>query len=303
MAVNLGTAGPDEARALVEYCNHPGGTEYSDLRIAHGYPEPHDIRFWCLGNEMDGPWQICHKNAAEYGRAALETAKVMRWTSEGLTLAACGSSYREMPTYGAWEYEVLDHCFDKVDFISLHQYFHNREARHREVLHACGQARQLHHRSHRHCRCRGREAAQPETHHAVDGRMECLVQGAHTRGPGQARLAASARIAGRGLQLRGRAGRRWRADHPDQPRRPREVRLSRAAGQRHRRDHDRDRRPGLAPDHLPSLRPGGAAGAGQCAAAGHPVRHLCRRRLPGRAAAAEPPPCTIRTAARWRYSP
>jgi alpha-L-arabinofuranosidase len=127
MAINLGTAGPDEARQLVEYCNHPGGTHYSDLRIAHGYTEPHDIRFWCLGNEMDGPWQICHKNAQEYGRAALEAAKVMRWTSPGLTLAACGSSYREMPTYGAWEYEVLDHCFDAVEFISLHQYFHNRE--------------------------------------------------------------------------------------------------------------------------------------------------------------------------------
>jgi alpha-L-arabinofuranosidase len=127
MAINLGTAGPEEARQLVEYCNHPGGTELSDLRIAHGYPQPHDIRFWCLGNEMDGPWQICHKNAQEYGRAALESAKVMRWTSQGLTLAACGSSYREMPTYGAWEYEVLDHCFDTVDFISLHQYFHNRD--------------------------------------------------------------------------------------------------------------------------------------------------------------------------------
>ena len=127
MAINLGTKGPDDARALVEYCNHPGGTEYSDLRIAHGYTQPHDIRFWCLGNEMDGPWQICHKNAQEYGRAALEAAKVMRWTCEGLTLAACGSSYREMATYGAWEYEVLDHCFDKVDFISLHQYFHNRD--------------------------------------------------------------------------------------------------------------------------------------------------------------------------------
>jgi alpha-N-arabinofuranosidase len=76
---------------------------------------------------MDGPWQICHKNAQEYARTALEAAKVMRWTSRGLTLAACGSSYREMATYGAWEHEVLEHCFDAVDFISLHQYFHNRD--------------------------------------------------------------------------------------------------------------------------------------------------------------------------------
>src|SRR5690606_503103 len=78
-------------------------------------------------NEMDGPWQIGHKTAEEYGRVAQEAAKVMRWTSEGLVLAACGSSYREMPTYGAWEYEVLEECFDQVDFISLHQYFPNHE--------------------------------------------------------------------------------------------------------------------------------------------------------------------------------
>ena len=125
-AVNLGSAGPAEARNLVEYCNHPGGTHYSDLRKAHGYAEPHGIKFWCLGNEMDGPWQICHKTSKEYGRAALEAAKVMRWTSEGLILAACGSSKREMDTYGSWEYEVLEECFEEVDFISLHQYFENK---------------------------------------------------------------------------------------------------------------------------------------------------------------------------------
>lgn len=122
-AVNLGTHGPDEARYLLEYCNHPGGTYYSDLRRAHGYERPHDIRFWCLGNEMDGPWQICRKTATEYGRIAQETAKVMRWVDGNLLLAACGSSQRAMPTYGSWEYEVLDHCFNEVDFISLHAYF------------------------------------------------------------------------------------------------------------------------------------------------------------------------------------
>ena len=76
-AVNLGTRGPDEARNLLEYCNHPGGSHYADLRRSHGYEKPHGIKFWCLGNEMDGPWQICQKTAYEYGRAAKETAKVM----------------------------------------------------------------------------------------------------------------------------------------------------------------------------------------------------------------------------------
>ncbi|HEV7285719.1 MAG TPA: alpha-N-arabinofuranosidase, partial [Kaistia sp.] len=88
--VNLGTKGADEARQFLEYCNHEGGSALSDLRKEHGYEKPHDIKFWCLGNEMDGPWQICHKTAEEYGRVALETAKVMRWVDPTIQLAACG---------------------------------------------------------------------------------------------------------------------------------------------------------------------------------------------------------------------
>ncbi|HWM28291.1 MAG TPA: alpha-N-arabinofuranosidase [Woeseiaceae bacterium] len=125
LAVNMGTRGPDEARQLIEYCNHPGGTHYSDLRRSHGYEKPHDVKFWCIGNEMDGPWQICRKTAEEYGRIAQETGKVMRWVDDTIELAACGSSQRAMPTYASWEYEVLDHCFNEVDFISLHAYFRN----------------------------------------------------------------------------------------------------------------------------------------------------------------------------------
>lgn len=124
-AVNLGTRGPDEARHFIEYCNHPGGTYYSDLRRAHGFEKPHAIKFWCLGNEMDGPWQICQKTAEEYGRVAQETAKVLRWVDPSVELTACGSSNRAMPTFGHWEHEVLERCFDQVDFISLHQYFRN----------------------------------------------------------------------------------------------------------------------------------------------------------------------------------
>jgi alpha-L-arabinofuranosidase len=124
--VNLGTGGPNEARHFIEYCNHPGGTQLSDLRHAHGHAKPHDIKFWCLGNEMDGPWQICRKTADEYGRAALETAKVLRMVDPTITLAACGSSNHDMATYGHWENTVLDHCFDEVDFISLHTYFENK---------------------------------------------------------------------------------------------------------------------------------------------------------------------------------
>jgi len=127
LAVNLGTRGPDAARQLVEYCNHPAGTYWSDLRKAHGYPEPHAIKTWCLGNEMDGPWQIGAKTADEYGRLACETAKVMKWVDPGIELVACGSSGRGMPTFPDWEATVLEHTYEHVDYLSLHTYYGNRE--------------------------------------------------------------------------------------------------------------------------------------------------------------------------------
>ena len=126
MAVNLGTRGIDAARNLVEYCNHPGGSYYSDLRASHGVKEPYNIKTWCLGNEMDGPWQIGHKTAAEYGRIAQEAAKVMKWVDPSIELVACGSSHRNMPTFADWEATVLDHTYDHVDYISLHQYYGNQ---------------------------------------------------------------------------------------------------------------------------------------------------------------------------------
>ena len=124
-AVNLGTRGGDAARNLLEYCNHPGGTHYSDLRRSHGYPEPHGIKFWCLGNEMDGPWQMEYKTATQYGLVAKEAAKMMRWIDPTIELAACGSSGRNMPTFGRWEDEVLEHTFEHADYISLHTYLNN----------------------------------------------------------------------------------------------------------------------------------------------------------------------------------
>ncbi|MDB4868405.1 MAG: alpha-N-arabinofuranosidase [Cohnella sp.] len=126
-AVNLGTQGIDDARNVVEYANHQCGTYWSDLRVTHGYPDPHKIKVWCLGNEMDGPWQIGHKTAAEYGRVALEAAKVMKWTDPSIELVACGSSSLGMPTFAEWEATVLDHTYDHVDYLSLHTYYGNPE--------------------------------------------------------------------------------------------------------------------------------------------------------------------------------
>ncbi len=125
MAVNLGTRGIDAARNLVEYCNHPSGSYWSDLRIAHGYKEPHRFKTWCLGNEMDGPWQIGAKTAVEYGRLANETAKAMKWVDPSIELVACGSSGSGMDTFAEWEATVLDLSYENVDYLSLHTYYNN----------------------------------------------------------------------------------------------------------------------------------------------------------------------------------
>ncbi|MDY7541587.1 MULTISPECIES: alpha-N-arabinofuranosidase [unclassified Cryobacterium] len=125
-AVNLGTRGVAEAAALLEYANHPGGTTLSDERRTNGRSEPFGIRVWCLGNEMDGPWQIGHKTAEEYGRLAAETARVMKWVDPTIELVVAGSSNAEMPTFGSWERTVLGHTIDLVDHISLHAYYEEK---------------------------------------------------------------------------------------------------------------------------------------------------------------------------------
>jgi alpha-L-arabinofuranosidase len=127
LAVNLGTAGVREAAALVEYCNVAGGTAWSDLRRTHGASTPYGVRMWCLGNEMDGPWQIGHKAAEQYAALAAEAAKAMRLVDPAIELVACGSSFHEMPTFGYWESTVLEHAGEHVDYLSMHAYYEERD--------------------------------------------------------------------------------------------------------------------------------------------------------------------------------
>lgn len=122
LAVNLGTRGIEAACNLLEYCNHPGGTKWSDLRRGHGYNEPHRVPVWCLGNEMDGPWQIGQMPASDYGEIAAETAKAMRLIDPSIELVACGSSGPRMATFPDWEETVLDRVYETADYISLHIY-------------------------------------------------------------------------------------------------------------------------------------------------------------------------------------
>jgi alpha-N-arabinofuranosidase len=127
LGFNLGTGTPEMAVAYVEYCNVDRGTRWSDLRRAHGFEQPHDVRYWCLGNEMDGPWQMGHMPAREYGRKARDTARQIRVLDRSLQLIACGSSNTVLPTYLTWDREVLEECYDQVDGISLHNYYGNTE--------------------------------------------------------------------------------------------------------------------------------------------------------------------------------
>lgn len=137
MAVNLGTGTPDEARNCVEYCNLDTDTYYANLRRKNGFEKPFGIKTWCLGNEMDGPWQIGHKTAEEYGRIACETAKMMKWTDPSIELVACGSSNMGMKTFVDWELTVLDHTYDHIDYISLHTYYGNPKNESADFLCKC----------------------------------------------------------------------------------------------------------------------------------------------------------------------
>jgi alpha-N-arabinofuranosidase len=128
LGFNLGTGTPEQAVAYVEYCNVDKGTRWSELRREHGHEAPHAVRYWCLGNEMDGPWQMGHMTAREYGRKARDSARQIRVVDPSTKLIACGSSNTILPTYLVWDREVLEECYDQVDGISLHNYYGNTPA-------------------------------------------------------------------------------------------------------------------------------------------------------------------------------
>jgi alpha-L-arabinofuranosidase len=127
IGVNMGTGSIQDASNLVEYCNSPVGTQYADFRASHGYRDPHGVKYWCLGNEMDGPWQIGHLEASEYAHKAREAAKMMRWQDPSIQLILCGSSSNWMTTYPEWDRLSLEWCWDQIDYHSMHYYAVNTD--------------------------------------------------------------------------------------------------------------------------------------------------------------------------------
>ena len=123
MAINVGSAGLKEALELLEYTNVDAESKWAQYRVKNGRQNPYDIKVWCLGNEMDGPWQLGHMNATNYARVAGDIARGMRQMGEDLELVICGSSNRAMPTFGQWEETVLEDAYDLIDHISLHTYY------------------------------------------------------------------------------------------------------------------------------------------------------------------------------------
>ena len=258
LAVNLGTRGAEAARDLVEYCNAPVGTRLADRRAANGHPDPHGVRVWCLGNEMDGPWQIGHTSAAEYAGGPSRPAAAMRLVDPSIELVACGSSGSKMPTFGAWEETVLDICWEVADFVSLHSYYDPADYDSVGDYLACAARPRSDDRDGGGDRRRRRGAqGEPQADRPVRRRVERLAPG-RASGPGGTRCCRSL-SAGAGPG-RGRAGpgrrarRRLPADHPAASRRPRPDRLPRPAGQRDPGDPDDRRRAGLAPDLVSRLR-------------------------------------------------
>lgn len=127
LAANLGTGSPEEARDWVEYCNAPTGTLFADMRAAGGSEAPHAVPVWCLGNEMDGPWQLGHVPASEYALLARQAARMMKSCDRNIETVACGSSGPRMPTWLDWDRTVLETVGGAADYISIHRYVGNSD--------------------------------------------------------------------------------------------------------------------------------------------------------------------------------
>ncbi|MGQ9607853.1 MAG: alpha-N-arabinofuranosidase [bacterium] len=133
ICINMGSGTMDEARDWVEYCNGKEDTYFANLRRQNGHPEPYNVKYWGLGNEISGHWQIGAKSAESYSTMALEFAKVMKWTDRNIQLIACGSC-QQIPVEMEWNRIVVQKLIDIADYLSIHMYVSNHENNYYEYM-------------------------------------------------------------------------------------------------------------------------------------------------------------------------
>ncbi|MBO0796879.1 MAG: hypothetical protein J2P36_38860, partial [Ktedonobacteraceae bacterium] len=117
ICVNMGTGTMDEAQAWVEYCNGTSNTYWANLRRKHGHEEPYRVKYWGLGNEMYGRWQIGALSAEDYVKKACEFAKVMKWIDPSIELVSCGQT-----GWTEWDRIVLEGLAPYINYHSIHIY-------------------------------------------------------------------------------------------------------------------------------------------------------------------------------------
>lgn len=127
LTVNLGTRGIDDALHELEYVNGEYDTEWANLRRAHGHEEPYHVKYWCLGNELDGPWQVAQKTPEAYGKLANETAKAMKLMDPNIKTILVGSSTPRLASYPSWDFKVLMDAYENVDYLAMHNYIDRRQ--------------------------------------------------------------------------------------------------------------------------------------------------------------------------------
>ena len=257
-AVNLGTRGVQEALDVLEYANIRSGTTSRDQRIANGAVEPHGIRMWCLGNEMDGPWQLGHGTAEDYGRLASKTARAMRQLDPDLELVVCGSSSAQMPTFGDWERVVLEETYDDVDYISCHAYYEPKDGDYASFLASAVEHGPVHRLGRRDRRPRQGGARQRQDDHISFDEWNVWYQSRYptsTASPDPHEWPVAPRLLEDAYSVVDAVvfGNLLISLHP--PRRPGHVGEPRAARERHRADHDRAGRTGMAADDVLPVRP------------------------------------------------
>ncbi|AEO58452.1 glycoside hydrolase family 51 protein [Thermothelomyces thermophilus ATCC 42464] len=136
LCLNMGTGTLSDALAWLEYCNSDRDTYYANLRRKNGREKPYNVKYWALGNECWGPWQVEQMTKEDYAKKAYQWAKALKLLDPSITLILCGET-----GYSSWDHHVLKECVrwdvhglgdqnqtkSLIDMHSIHVYTADRE--------------------------------------------------------------------------------------------------------------------------------------------------------------------------------